>query len=117
MPLTTCFGDFYAPATDAVITCPNLNTTLNSIQNMAADVCANPHYEYFAAHASTTITIAAGDLPTANPERIRVYVNGSREHDSALVAGGAYTVDSVSQITLSYDPTTSTILVEYDIFA
>jgi len=115
MPLLTCFGEFYAPATDAILTCANLDTTLNSLQNMAGDVCSNPRYEYFASHASTTITIAAADLPTANPERIRVYVNGNREFDSALIAGGGYTVDSVSQITLGYDPTTSTILVEYDI--
>jgi len=115
MPLLTCFGEFYAPATDSPITCANLDTTLNSLQNLAGDVCSNPRYEYFAAHASVIITIAAADLPTGNPERIRVFVNGNREFDSALVAGGAYTVNSASEIELSYDPTTSTILVEYDI--
>lgn len=113
MPLTTCFGDFYAPQTDATITCSNLETTLNSIQDMAEDICDNPVQVYFPAHASTTLNIPAGNLPTGNPERIAVFVNGNREFDSALVAGGGYSVTDASNIELSYDPTTSVILVEY----
>lgn len=116
MPLTSCFGDLYAPATDAIITCANLNTTLDSLQNMGAKVCASPTQVYFPGHTSTTLNVPAGDLPTADPNRIAVYVNGVREFDVALIAGGAYTVTDASNIELSYDPTTSEILVEYIVY-
>ncbi len=40
MPLETIYGDFYAPQTESPlnVTCANLNTTLNSLQNLAEAV-------------------------------------------------------------------------------
>jgi hypothetical protein len=41
MPETTTWGDFYAPQIDAPVTCGNLDTTLNSLQDMAVAIDGN----------------------------------------------------------------------------
>lgn len=116
MPKTTVFGDFYAPSEDVVITCANLNTTLDSMKIMADLVGRSPTQVYFEDHSSATLTILDNDLPTAYPNRIKVIVNGVREYDVALIATGSYTVDNAGQITLSYTPSNAQILVEYELY-
>jgi len=125
MPLvTTCFGTFYSNSSgDVTITCANLMTTLDSLAALADSLCGNPEQVYEMGVTGTTsvpyaVNIPGGDLPTTRPQKIRVYLNGLREFDTALSGGATgYTVTDASTITFTddLDDTTYDILVEYDI--
>ena len=117
MSVTTCFGEHYSNANgDSPLSCSELNTNQDTVAAALESICQSPsrHYEINVSGNPLVVTVPSGNLPTSNPTRISVYVNGNRVYDDDETGlSNGYTIDSVSQITINFEVVSSNILIEY----
>jgi hypothetical protein len=89
------------------LNCSQINDNWVALDAMHRLYCSGPTTVYFLNHASATLTIPSGDLPTGSPGRIEVEYNGNRLYNEALSgfgAGSGYLVTNVSTITAGFTP-------------